>query len=340
MWRCLPILNLQMKKKNVNSQLKKVSLGLIMAGVLSPGAAWACACGCGIFEVGTSSMLPDGAGGTAFTTYAFMNQDHNWSDSSKAPSAYNDDKNITTSFFSDGLQYMFNRSWGAEVEVPFAYRSFTTVTANPNVPAGTLATTKWWSLGDIRIHGIYTGFSDDMSSGIDFGLKLPTGNFSQEDAYNDIDRDSEIGTGSTDILLGGFHRGHLIPSYKLDWFVQGEADLPTLTQGEYRPGFEFDAATGINYNGISFGRVHISPIAQVLFSERTRDIGNDAAGGANDNPGSPDSGFTRVIVSPGVEVHIHPVTIYADVEVPAFIHVTGDQLVAPLAFKLNVSYMF
>jgi hypothetical protein len=328
-----------MKNKNVNSQFKKVGLGL-MAGFLAPGAAWACACGCGIFEVGTSAMLPQGPGGMAFSTYAFQNQDHDWSDSSKAPAADNDDKNITTSFFSSGVQYMFNRSWGAEVEIPFAYRSFSTVTANPSVPAGTVATMKWWSLGDIRLHGIYTGFSDDLSSGIDFGLKLPTGNFSQENAYGDIDRDSEIGTGSTDILLGGYHRGNLIESYHLDWFVQGEADLPTLTQGEYRPGFEFDSAAGINYDGFSIGRATISPLGQLLFSVRSRDIGNDAAGGSNDGSSSPNSGYTRVLVSPGVEIHIHPVTIYADVEVPVFVHVAGDQLVAPYMFKCSISYMF
>ncbi|MGC9941855.1 MAG: hypothetical protein ABSE48_08460 [Verrucomicrobiota bacterium] len=329
-----------MKNKNVNSQLKKVSLGL-MAGVLAPSAAWACACGCGIFEVGTSAMFPESSGGMAFTTYAFQNQNENWSDSSKAPAANNPDKNITTSFLSSGVEYMFNRSWGAEVEIPFAYRSFTTETANPNPPPSGLATMKWWSLGDIRIHAIYTGFSDDLSSGIDFGLKLPTGNFSQEDEWNDIDRDSEIGTGSTDVLLGGFHRGNLIDKYRLDWFVQAEADLPTLTQGEYRPGFEFDSAAGINYRGFSIGRANIAPLAQVFFAERTRDIGNDAAGGANDSP--PDginSGYTRVLVSPGVEIHIHPVKIYADVEVPVFVHTTGNQLVAPYLFKCSVSYMF
>src|SRR5277367_1887793 len=187
-----------MKTKNLSAQFLKVGGGLAVLA-LAPGAAWGCACGCGIFEVGTSSMFPEGSGGMAFQTYAFQNQDHNWSDSSKGSPLNNDDKNITTSFLSTGVQYMFNRSWGAELEIPYAYRSFSTVTANPNVPMGTVATMKWWSLGDIRIHGIYTGFSEDLSSGIDFGLKLPTGNFSQEDAAGDIDRDTEIGTGSTDI---------------------------------------------------------------------------------------------------------------------------------------------
>ena len=323
-----------MKKKKLVSQFLKGGGGLAVMA-LAPGAAWGCACGCGIFEVGTSSMFPEGSGGTVFQTYAFQNQNQNWSDSSKAPTVNNNDKNITTSFFSTGVQYMFNRNWGVEGEIPFAYRSFSTLSG------ATPVTLKWWSLGDIRLHGIYTGFSEDLSSGIDFGVKLPTGNFSQNDAAGDIDRDTQIGTGSTDVLLGGFHRGNLISSYRLDWFAQGEADLPVLTQGDYRPGFEFDGAAGVNYRGFLVGRANIAPLAQVLISERTRDLGEDAAGGLNDTP--PDginSGFTRVLVSPGIEVHIHPIKIYADVEVPVFQHFNGNQLAAPYMFKMSVSYMF
>jgi hypothetical protein len=318
--------SVHMKKKKLASQFLKVGGGMAVMA-LAPGTVWGCACGCGIFEVGTSAMFPEGSGGMAFQTNAFQNQNQNWSDSSKAPSVNNPDKNITTSFLSTGVQYMFNRSWGVEGEIPYAYRSFTTLSA-----ASTPVTLKWWSLGDIRIHGIYTGFSEDLSSGIDFGLKLPTGSFSQNDAANDIDRDSEIGTGSTDILLGGFHRGNLIPNYRLDWFVQGEADLPTLTQADYRPGFEFDGAAGINYRGFTVGRANISPLGQLFFSERTKDSGADA--------NSPNSGYTRMLVSPGIEVHIHPIKIYADVEVPVFQHFNGNQLAAPYLFKMSVSYMF
>jgi len=328
-----------MKNKRMNSQMKKAGLGLL-AGVLTPGAAWACACGCGVFEVGTSSMLPEGPGGMGFLTYAFQDQNQNWSDSSKAPAANNDDKEIRTDFMSAGLQYMFNRSWGVEAELPFAYRNFKTVTANPNVPANTVTSVNWWSLGDIRIHAIYTGFSPDLSSGLDLGLKLPTGSFSHENAYDDVDRDSEIGTGSTDILLGGFHRGNFGPNQNFGWFVQAEADLPVLTQADYRPGFELDAAAGVDYHGFSLGRLKISPLAQVIFSERTRDLGNDAAGGANDGNNGENSGYTRVLLSPAIELHLHPVILYADVEVPVFVHVTGNQLVTPVLFKLNLTYMF
>jgi hypothetical protein len=317
-----------MKNKKLNSRMKKAGFGLL-AGVLAPGAAWACACGCGVFEVGTSSMLPEGPGGMAFLNYDFQDQNQNWSDSSKAPAANNSDKEIRTDFITAGLQYMFNDSWGVQFELPFAYRNFKTIS---NAPGNPETSVNWASLADIRIKAIYTGFSEDLSSGVSFGLRLPTGSYSHENSYDDVDRDSEIGSGSTDILLGGFYRGNITQNQKWEWFAQGEADLPALTQGDYRPGFELDAAAGIDYKGFSLGRLRISPVAQVIASERTKDYGAAA--------NSPNSGYTRILLSPGIEFHLHPVKIYADVEVPVFEHVNGNQLVAPALFKLSVSYMF
>jgi hypothetical protein len=316
-----------MKNKKNNSQMIKIGGGLL-AGILVPGVAFGCACGCGVFEVGTSSMFPSGAGGTAYVNYDYMDQNQNWSDSSRAPAANNGDKEIRTDFINTGVQYMFNRSWGAQIELPYAYRSFATVSG----VTGKTVKLDWGSLGDIRLNAIYTGFSDDLSSGVTLGLKLPTGNYNHNDANGDIDRDSEIGTGSTDILLGGFFRHALVSATPWQWFSQAELDLPTLTQGNYRPGFEMDAAAGIDYAGWSLGRASISPLAQALVSERTRDYGAAA--------NSPDSGYTRLLLSPGIEIHLHPVKIYADAELPVFQHVNGNQLVAPVLVKVTLSYMF
>jgi hypothetical protein len=52
------------------------------------------------------------------------------------------------------------------------------------------------------------------------------------------------------------------------------------------------------------------------------------------------SGYYRVLVSPGLELDRHPWRFYADVEVPVFQHMNGNQLVAPLLVKASVSFMF
>jgi hypothetical protein len=296
----------------------------LLAVTLTPNHSHACACGCGVFEVGGSAMLPSGAGGMAFLEYDYQNQNRNWSGSSHADDANNDDKKIETHFVTLGVQYMFNRSWGAQVEVPFANRTFDS--------AANAGSVNWSGLGDIRLKGIYTGFSEDLSTGLTLGLKLPSGSYSHSDPLGDIDRDTQIGSGSTDLLVGGFHRGHLWRTDKWDWFAQAQLDLPVAKQGDYRPGMEVDAAVGVYYQGWTLHGVKISPVAQVIVSDRMSDGGTEAA--------PDDSGYQRVLLSPGVEFNFHPVKVYADVELPVYEHVNGNQLVAPALFKVVVSYMF
>jgi hypothetical protein len=309
--------------KNLNSQTAKIG-GLLLAGITLPGAAFACACGCSIFDVATSSMLPEGPGGMAFLQYDYQDQNRNWNGTSSAPAADNHDRKIETHFVTLGFQYMFNRSWGAELELPYDFRNYKTVD-----DAGNPVNRRWDALGDIRLNAIYTGFSPDLSSGLTLGVKLPTGSDGRD--ADIVDRDTQIGTGSTDVLLGGFHRSHFGKSH-WSWFGQVEVDVPALKQGGYRPGIEADTAWGIYHDGFSLGRAHISPVAQIIGAWRGRDNGPAADA---DN-----TGYQRLLLSPGIEIHLHPVKIYADVEFPVYQHMNGNQLVAPALFKLSVSYMF
>jgi hypothetical protein len=261
----------------------------------------------------------------AYVQDAYQDQNRNWSGTSRAPSANNDDKEIQTDFLMVGLQYMFNSSWGAQVEVPYDFRYFRGTDQNGNI-----AGRGWNQLGDVRVEGLYTGFFPDLSAGVTLGVKLPTGSHSFDPEL--VDRDTQTGTGSTDLLLGGFYRGALTRDGKWDWFAQLQLDVPVLIQDEYRPGVELDAAAGIDYQGLSLGRVRILPLAQVLFSERTGDSGAAA------DPG--DTGYQRIMLSPGIELHLHPVIIYADAEFPVYQNFTGNQLAAPVLFKVILSYMF
>ncbi len=303
---------------------------LALAAGLLPTTGFACACGCGIYEVGTSSMLPTGPGAMAYVDYDYQDQDHNWSGSSEAPDADNSDKDIRTSWETFGYQDMFDRSWGIRLEIPYEERHFVTVS---NAPGGPLTDLNFSGFGDIRIEGIYTGFSPDLSSGLTFGLKLPTGSYTTNNAYGDIDRDSEIGSGSTDVLLGGFSRFNVDTDYGWSGFAQALLDVPVLTQVQYRPGTEFDVAVGAYYNGWHLGRLLVSPIGQLKVSIRGSDTGNNAT-----YPVA--SGFERLLISPGIECDLHPVKVYTDIELPLYEHFTGNQVAAPVLFRLNVSWMF
>jgi len=290
--------------------------------VLSDAAA--CACGCGVFSVGTSSLLPNGAGGTAFFEYDYLNQTQNWSGTSSAPAADNDDKDIRTDFYTAGLQYMFNRDWGIMAEVPYWDRLFVTTPGS-----GGIGGFHHDALGDIRLRGVYSGFSDDMSTGITFGFKLPTGDYT----YPNFDRDTSIGSGSTDTLLGAYHEANLDADNTWSWFVQGQWERAFASRAGYRPGNELDAAGGVYYSGWGFGaKTSLVPVLQLLASDRLQDSGPQS------NPGN--SGYQRLLAAPGLELDNGKLRFYADIELPIYQDVIGDQLVAPRQYKLIVAYSF
>jgi hypothetical protein len=288
--------------------------------------SWACACGCGVFDVGTSSMFPSGTGGALWEEYDFQDQTQNWDKNAKASGNANSDKQIRTSFITTGAQYMFNRSWGLQIELPYEHRYFRTDNGGPGTPD--IQSFTHDALGDIRLRGIYTGFSTDMSTGMTFGFKLPTGDYT----YSNYDRDTEISSGSTDALMGVYHRGAITADNSFRYFIQDNLDQPFLTHGGYLPGTEDDAALGIYYNGLFLGRVKITPVAEILNSLRSRDRGWAA--------NTTNSGYERVLLTPGIELDYKRIMVFFDVGFPVYQYTNGDQLVASALYKLTVSYMF
>ena len=292
--------------------------------LLFTGRALACACGCGVFSVGTSALLPNGAGDNAFLEYDYMNQTRNWSGTSSAPAANNDDKDIRTDFYTAGLQHMFNRDWGLTVEIPYWQRLFVTT-----LDDGSIGGFHHDALGDIRLIGMYTGFSDDLSTGLFFGLKLPTGDYT----YPNLDRDTSIGSGSTDTIIGAYHEANLDAGNEWTWFAQGQWQWAFKSRGGYRPGNELDAATGVYYSGWELGaKSSLAPVLQVLVSDRWQDGGPQAS--------IVGSGYQRLLVAPGLEFDTGKLRLYADVEVPVYQNVNGNQLVAPRQYKFIVAYSF
>ena len=146
----------------------------------APGAAWACACGCSVFDVGTRSLLPqeNDHGGAVYFGWYYTNQNHNWSGTSRAPAEDNTDKKLETNWYNIGIEYMFNREWGFMAKLPFATRTFHT----QDDPADPVSVFKDDALGDAEIMAMCTGFFKDMSTGVYFGLKLPTGDFTLRSA--------------------------------------------------------------------------------------------------------------------------------------------------------------
>jgi hypothetical protein len=335
---------------------------------MTTSVAYACACGCSVFDVG-GSLLPqeNDHGGRVFFEYWYGDQNTNWVGNSKGSATLNQDKEVKTEWYNVGFQYMFNRDWGVMARLPVVNRDLTTTVG----PAGDVETFNTRDIGDLEIMGMYTGFFKDMSTGVIFGLKLPTGPY---DAFG-LDRDTQIGSGSTDLILGGFHRGLLTGDNAWQYFSQIRAQIPFLFRSAldpqssfdgnpnpgvpqlYKPGYQADGAIGVLYNNWYnvFGLDKITPLAQFIISHRANDTG-DAADPYN-------SGFDRIMISPGIEftkvldeANNRVFKLYVDVEIPIYYRtnaadnggplntgITGGtegQMIAPYLIKAVASYNF
>jgi hypothetical protein len=317
----------------------------------------ACACGCSVFDVGGLDLPQEqDHGGRVFFEFWDTNQTQNYVGSSRAPAALNSDKNLNTQWYNVGFSYNFNRDWGVMVRIPTANRTLTTDTG---AFAGVTSFNSK-DIGDIEIMGIYTGLFKDMSTGIMLGVKLPTGTFTAPG----LDRDNQIGTGSTDFEVGAFHRGLLTGDNAWQYFGQFLLRRPFLYQAAadpqgffdgnpgvvqtYFPSYQIDGAAGIVYNNLYhvLGLDKITPVGQVIVSQRGHDTGTGA------DPYN--SGFDRVMLSPGVEftkvvdeANNRVVKLYADIEVPIYYRAnaannagTEGQLLAPYQIKVVASYNF
>ena len=296
------------------------------AALISPALANACACGCGGFGVGAGNLIPLAGGGTVYVETDYLNQDRNFSGDHRAPAADNDDKQIQTEFVTIGGQYSLTPDWRLAVEVPFANRLFRTADDDGGVDRFEHA-----SIGDVRLTATYSGLARDHTTGVTFGLKLPTGDF----RYAGFDRDTEIGTGSTDLLLGVYHLGDLNQARTWTYFAQARAQVTLASQGGYTPGNEVNGAIGISYGGLGAvtDKVKFTPLLQLEGSVRATDSGAATA----DSQGS---GYERLVVAPGVEVAVGRWKLYGDLGFPVYQHVNGNQLTAPLLFKAVISRSF
>lgn len=325
---------------------------LVVALLAAPNAALACACGCSVFDVGFDGFPQESDhGGRIFYEWAHLDQTRNMVGASRASSDLNNDKRLTTDFHSVGTSYMFNRDWGLSVKIPYADRTFTTF--DPG--AGTTNVFNSRSIGDVEVMAMYTGFANDLSTGVMFGLKLPTGNYN---AFG-FDRDTAIGSGSTDLILGAFHRGMITGDNAWQYFVQTRALVPvefkdrfnfdTGMMENYRPGVQIDSAVGIVYNNgyniLGFDK--IAPVVQLISSNRWRDRGTGS------DPLN--TGFDRIQIAPGIEFTKvldeanHRVgKLYFEVQIPIYYRVNAQlndngsqgQLIAPVSYKLVSSYNF
>ena len=298
-------------------------------------------------------------GGRLFFEYWSQDQTQNYVGSSKAAAALNGDKEIKTQWYNVGASYNFNRDWGVMIRVPVdANRALTTET--DFMYPGQIQTFNQRTFGDLETDGCLHRLLTRYVNGLDLWPQATD----RLVHHPGLDRDNQIGTGSTDLILGAFHRGLLSGDNAWQYFstfvwrqpflYQSAADPQGFFDGSpgvvqtYHPGMQVDGAVGIDYNNLYhvLGFDKITPVAQVIVSHR------DSDSGTGSDPLN--SGFDRVMLSPGIEftkvldeANNRVLKIYADVEFPVYYRAnsannagTEGQLVAPYLFKFVTSYNF
>lgn len=307
--------------------------------------AFACAaCGDSLSKEWGTQGINSTPGFTADLSYSYIKQDQPRFGSSAASSTkiselwlagqeiedYTITRTVTASFnYTDD-------TWAVNTQLPFVQRTHGTfgdngASASPFPDYSSYASSSAQGIGDIRVTGKYTGFSADKTAGIIAGIKLPSG--STDATFNDgvtqLDRSLQIGTGSTDLILGGFQTGS---AGEYGWFAQGTVQhavaTETITGENYRPGDAYTLNTGIRH--AKFG-ARFTPMLQLNYVHRAPD---DIGGASLD-------GGTLVYLVPGALMRIGGGTsVYGFVQLPVYQHVNGLQLSPRYALSLGVSHSY
>lgn len=228
------------------------------------------------------------------------------------------------------LDYTFSQDWAASVALPYVDRVHSHITD----PTGNPALDEWRfaEIGDVRVLGQRRFASADnplVNYGLNFGLKLPTGNYRVSNADGtQAERSLQPGTGSTDVVLGGYYAR---PGFQIDssWFVQALLQKAVRIKDEFRPGAQYTLSAGYRQGFTPT----LSGLLQVNSLFKKRDAGLNA---------EPDlSGSRSVFLSPGLNFAITPdVQIYGFVQLPVYRQVNGVQLSANRALVGGISVRF
>ena len=326
-----------------------VSLALLPLAVINNAQACA-ACGETLSKDWGTQGLGTHPGFMADLSYNYLNQSQQRYGSNTAPSTLINslmaagqeiEEYTTTRTITASLNYA-SETWGISAQFPLVHRTHGTF--GNTLPMGSSYSSSTDSgIGDIRIIGRYTGFSEEKSSGIIAGIKLPTGstnaNFNAGAAANTpLDRSLQIGTGSTDLILGGFFTGTVA---EYGWFAQGAVQHAIATKSisgaDYQPGDAYSLNTGLRY--AKFGS-QFTPMLQLNIIHRQADSGAGATPPDALTGGSA-TGGTLVYLAPGASVRIGGGTsVYGFVQLPIYQNVNSLQLSARYTLTLGIKQSF
>jgi hypothetical protein len=303
--------------------------------VVAPRAHACSACGCTLNSDWASQGLAASGGWRFDVRYDFFEQDELRSGTDKVSRSsiafpadnevqqYTINRNATLA-----LDYSPNKNWGISIALPWYDRGHATVAEGDTQ----ISTSQDSGIGDLRIVGRYSGFDGQRSSGLLFGIKLPTGHFT--DTFQSgpqqgeiVDRGLQLGSGTTDAIIGAYHFGAFSPDWS--YFAQGYIQQALDSREGFKPGISVNANFGLRYmaNDTFVPQLQLNAHAEKREQGVNADVEN--------------SGATQLYLSPGVTWNIsRRLSAFAFVQVPLYQRVDGLQLEATEFASLGVHYHF
>ncbi len=328
-----------------------IAVFAVIMGLMTSADAVACAsCGCTLSSDWQNLQFSSSPGLKMDLRWDYLNQDQlRHGTGTISPSAASQimnngspqeiEKYTRNNYLTLGIDYSKSPDWGVNVQVPYIFRSHSTLgTASDGFiagPGGGQYESSTSNLGDIRIIGRYQGFIPQCNVGLLFGFKLPTGSHTETGVSTDptapgpvpIDRGLQPGTGTTDVIFGAYYTDSI--NFNWSYFAQALFQRALYASDQYMPGESLNLNLGVRYSGISA----FEPQLQFNFRHVLRDTG------ANADIFS--TGGTLLYVSPGVVVPAsHNFSVYGFVQLPVYQDVRGVQLAPRLTTSLGVRYSF
>ncbi len=324
-----------------------ISLTLALAALTAGSEALACAaCGCTLSKDWETQGITSKTGFSFDLSYDYLNQNQQRYGSARASGtlissqlaagqeveAYTKTQTVTAS-----LNYT-SENIGVSLQIPVVNRTHGTYGNVAPLGSSYLASSDS-AIGDVRIISRYTGFSNEKTSGLIAGIKLPSGNTGAmfNDGITPLDSGLQIGTGSTDFILGGYTSG-TVSDY--GWFAQGTVQHAFSTDasltGSYRPGDAYTLNTGIRH--AEFG-AKVTPMLQLNLIHRQADTGTSVP--LDPITFVPVSGGTLAYLAPGASVRMGGGTsVYGFLQLPVYQSVNSLQIVPQYTLTLGVRQSF
>ncbi len=345
----------------------KTKLFITLFSFSTSAGVFACAsCGCSVNSDLWAQGMGSNSGWTFDVRYDYLNQNQLRSGTNTiSPSIAQNINNpqagghaevegyTRNNYLTSSLDYNNGETWGVTVVLPFIQREHMTYGVDGWPSGGAQGyKSQTTGLGDVKVIGRYFGFSEQKNWGLQFGLKLPTGNNAQTGVLigngqiTAVDPGLQLGTGSTDLIAGIYRFGHIQATENWGYFanLQFQATVapkstPTNIDalqvpnggpyGSYRPGNSLNMNGGINYQGFD----RWTPMLQFNFIDKRTDSGNAADTWS--------TGGALLYVTPGVLYSANESSqFYANVQLPIYQNLNGIQIAPTFIGSVGVRLHF